>query len=86
MKRFLVYLFTIIIAIVSGHYLGNYCADSNEYVSWLAKSLKFGFDMQEFNLNVVSFTFGLHLSINFMQIFLIVFAIALSPTIIKSIK
>ena len=86
MKRFLVYLFMIVIAIITGHYLGNVCAGSNEYVSWLAKSLNFGMDVQKIDMNVFQLTFGYQLSINFLQIFLIAIAIAAAPSVMKAIK
>lgn len=86
MKRFVVYLLSIVFAISAGHYLGKACEDGSEFISWLSKSLDFGMDVQNINMNVFQIAFGFHISINYMQILFIILALVAAPAIIKSIK
>lgn len=87
MKMKLTYLFMIIIAILFGHLLGNACASANEpAIAWLGKSLNFGFDTTTFNLSAITLSLGLQVSINTIQILLILVAIALTPKVAAAIK
>ena len=86
MKRKLVYLFLIITAIISGHYIGKACLNGDPVWAWLGKQLEFGFDTTTINLHVLVLNLGLHFTINFLQIILIFLAIALSPKVSDAIK
>lgn len=87
MKMRLTYLFMIIVAIVFGHLLGNACAGMSEPgIAWLGKSLNFGFDTTTFNLTAITLNLGLHVSINTVQILLIILAIAMTPKVAAAIK
>lgn len=87
MKMKLTYLFLIIIAILSGHLLGNLFLGLNEpMISWLGKSLNFGFDTTTLNFNAITLSLGLQVSINTLQILFILLAIALAPKVAASIK
>ena len=87
MKLKLTYFFLIIVAIVTGHYLGVLCAGTEEeMVSWLGAALTFGFPPTVFNFSAVSFTLGVSFSINFLQILFLLLAIVLAPKVATAIK
>lgn len=86
MKRKLVYLFLIIIAIVTGHYVGKACLNGDAMWAWLGKQLEFGFNTTTVNLHVLALDIGMHFTINFLQIFLILLAVAIAPKVSDSIK
>ena len=87
MKLKLTILFCIIIGVLTGYYLGEVCTNSGlSYLTWLGKSLNFGFDTVNIDLNMLKVSFGLHMDINFTQIILTVILVALSPKIAASIK
>ncbi|MBR5370824.1 MAG: DUF4321 domain-containing protein [Oscillospiraceae bacterium] len=87
MKLKITILFCIIFGALAGYYLGALCAGSDiAYLAWLGKSLNFGFDTINVDLNMMKLSFGLHMDINFIQIFLTVLLVALSPKIAASIK
>ena len=87
MKKKLIYLLMIIMAIVFGYLLSNLCAGLDEpTVSWLGTSLSFGLEPATLDLHAFAVTFGLRLSISPIQILLILLAIVLSPKIAASIK
>lgn len=87
MKLKLIILLCIIIGVLTGYYLGEVCASSGlAYLAWLGKSLNFGFDTVNVDLNMLKFSFGLHMDVNFIQILLVVLLVALSPKIAASIK
>lgn len=87
MKMKLTYLFLIIIAVLIGFYLGNACADSGDpLIVWLGYSLDFGFGPVNINLSAFTVDFGLHFSINALQILLIALAITLTPKVAAAIK
>lgn len=87
MKLKLTYLFMIIMAIVFGHLLGNACSGMSEPgIAWLGHSLNFGFDTTTLNLSAITLNIGLHVSINTIQILLIILALAISPKIAEAIK
>lgn len=86
MKRKLVYLFMIITAICAGYFVGKLCVDKQPYIAWLGKTMEFGFDTTSFNMRAVVMNLGMHFSINFLQIILIIVAIALAPKVSDAIK
>ena len=87
MKNKLIYLLMIIMAIVFGYLLGNLCAGLEEpTVRWLGTSLSFGIEPGTLDLHAFAITFGLRVSINPIQILLILLAIVISPKIAASIK
>jgi len=86
MKKKLVYLFLIIIAIISGFFIGNWCSKGPEYLRWLGNSLSFSMNPTTFDLHAFSLTLGLSVSINFLQIILIFVALAVEPKVEKTIK
>ncbi|MBR6716872.1 MAG: DUF4321 domain-containing protein [Oscillospiraceae bacterium] len=87
MKLKLTYLFLIIIAILSGHYLGNACiATHDPMLEWLGKSLQFGFDPATIGLSAFTFTIGFRIAINFLQVMFIALAIVLAPKVAEAIK
>lgn len=87
MKNKLVYLLMIIIAIVFGYLLGNLCAGVQEpTVAWLGTALNFELQPATLDLHAFAITLGLRLSINPIQILMILLALLLSPKIAASIK
>ena len=87
MKLKLTILFCILFSVLAGFYLGQICLSSDiPYLTWLGKSLNFGFDTINLDLNMMKISFGLHMDINFLQIILTVLMVALSPKIAASIK
>lgn len=85
MKLKLTYLFMIITAILLGHVLGNACA-GDPTIAWLGKSLNFGFDTTTLNFSAFTLCIGLQVSINILQILLILIAVALTPKVAAAIK
>lgn len=87
MKTKLMYLFLIIVAILSGYLLGNLCAGVEEpTVSWLGTGLNFGFDTTTINLHAITLSLGLQVSINPLQVLFILLAIVLAPKVAAKIK
>ena len=87
MKLKLTILFCIIFSVLAGYYLGALCVSSDiPYLAWLGKSLNFGFDTINLDLNMMKIAFGLHMDVNFLQIILTVLMVALSPKIAAAIK
>lgn len=87
MKKTLVTIFSILVAIVGGHYLGIYCANNPEpMLSWLGYVVQFGFNTVSFNLSVIQLDFGLHIGINFVQLVLILIAALAGPKIAEGVK
>ena len=87
MKLKVTYLFLIITAIVTGHYLGIMCSGTGEeLVQWLGNALSFGFPPTVFNFAAISFTLGISFSINCLQILFILLAIVLAPKVAAKIK
>lgn len=83
--KFIVVLCLIISALV-GYYVGEICLASElSYLTWLGKGLNFGFDAVSIDLNFLQFTIGLHMNINFLQLFLAVILCVLSPKISQAI-
>lgn len=87
MKLKLTYTFMIIMAVVFGKTLGDACAAMSEPgIIWLGKYLNFGFDTVNFSFSAISLSFGLNISINPIQVLLIILAVAISPKISELIK
>ncbi|HAG14508.1 MAG TPA: hypothetical protein DCG49_11710 [Ruminococcus sp.] len=87
MKLKLTYFFTIIAAIVLGHFLGVMCSGTGEeLIQWLGTTLDFGFPPTSFNFAAMSLTLGVSFSVNFLQILFVLLAVVLSPKIASAIK
>ena len=87
MKLKITILVCIIFAVLTGYYLGALCVSSEiAYLTWLGKSLNFGFDTINIDLNMLKFSFGLHMDINFLQLLLTVILVACAPKIAAAIK
>lgn len=87
MKKKLIYLLMIIMAIVFGYLLGNLLTGLEEpTISWLGTALNFELAPATLDLHAFALTFGLRLAISPIQILLILLAIVLSPKIAASIK
>ena len=87
MKFKLTLLFCIIIAVISGSFLGSLCAKSAyKSISWLGLSTSFGFETKSLDLHVLQLSIGLHVDINVVQILLIAIALVIAPKIAASIK
>ena len=86
MKGKLTEFFLLVAAIVAGHFLGNVCADSLEpFISWMGFAISFGFDSINIDIDVLQLTIGFHMSINFLQIVLILLVVALGPQLRKAL-
>ncbi len=87
MKKKLIYLLMIIMAIVFGYLLGNLLTGLEEpTISWLGTALNFELAPTTLDLHAFAITLGLRLAISPIQILLILLAIVLSPKIAASIK
>lgn len=69
------------LAVVLGKLIGSVTV-GNPYLSWLGTSANFGFPSVPIDLAVVTFTFGIMISINVAQAILLLLAI-LVYTVIK---
>ncbi len=87
MKHKLTLFLCIVIAVIGGSFLGDFVAGLNsKYLSWMGIGTTFGFDAVNIDLHVLQLTFGLKMSINVIQILLVILAILVSHPIAKSIK
>ena len=87
MKKNMITFFAIIVAILGGYFLGIICVNTEEpMIMWLGQALEFGFDTFSLDLNVFQFSLGFHISINFVQLLLILIAALAGPKIAEGIK
>jgi hypothetical protein len=64
----------LLLAVVLGKIIGAACIGI-KYAAWLGAGASFGFSPLSVNLSVVSFTFGIMISINVAQAILLLIAI-----------
>jgi hypothetical protein len=64
----------LLLAVVLGKIIGAACIGI-KYAAWLGAGASFGFSPLSVNLSVVSFTFGVMISINVAQAILLLIAI-----------
>jgi hypothetical protein len=82
-KKTLLFIILLLIAIALGSFLGSIFEKTTGGLSWLAYSVDYSLSPTTLDLTIFSLTFGITLSINVAQIFLIVAAFILYPKISK---
>ncbi|MCC8112209.1 MAG: hypothetical protein LIO74_11695 [Ruminococcus sp.] len=80
MKKVIVYILTILAALLFGGVLGNVCADISA-LSWLDITLPLHVDAREFHLYIADVTFGIDSKFNIVQLILTIIAILIAPKI-----
>ena len=68
------FIILLLLAVVLGKIIGAACIGI-KYAAWLGAGASFGFSPLSVNLSVVSFTFGIMISINVAQAILLLIAI-----------
>ena len=87
MKLKLTYFFLIVIAIIAGYLLGNYCATLSEPIlQWFGKSFSFCLDPTAIHLTAFTITFGISLVVNPLEILFVLIAIVAAPKVAAAIK
>ncbi len=80
MKKVLVYIASIVVALVLGGVIGNLCENA-EALSWLDYTLPLHLDTHEWNWYIADVTFGIHSKYNIAQLLLTIIAIFTAPKI-----
>ena len=80
MKKAIVYILTIIVAVLLGGVIGNLCADISA-LNWLDYTLPLHVDTHEWNWYIADVTFGIDSKFNIAQLILTIIAIFTAPKI-----
>lgn len=80
MKKFLVYLCSIVVAVILGGVIGNLCAGIAP-LSWLDYAPPLHLQSHTWNLYVADLTFGIQSKFNIAQLLLTIVAIFVAPKI-----
>ncbi|MFR4393330.1 MAG: DUF4321 domain-containing protein [Ruminococcus callidus] len=80
MKKFLVYLCSIVVAVILGGVIGNLCAGIAP-LSWLDYAPPLHLKSHTWNLYVADLTFGIQSKFNIAQLLLTIVAIFVAPKI-----
>ena len=80
MKKFLVYLCSIVVAVILGGVIGNLCVGIAP-LSWLDYAPPLHLKTHEWNLYVADLTFGIQSKFNIAQLLLTIIACFVAPTI-----
>lgn len=80
MKKFLIYVAAIVVAMVLGGVIGNLCTNVTP-LSWLDYVPPFHMDEKHWNLYVLDMTFGFQSKFNIAQLILTIVAIFVAPKI-----
>lgn len=79
-KKILIYIVTIVVALVIGGVVGNLCADI-AVMSWLDYTPPFHLDTKELHLYITDITFGFQTKFNIAQVLLTIIGIFVAPKI-----
>lgn len=80
MKKVLVYIASIVVALVLGGVIGNLCADIAP-LSWLDYAPPLHIDTHDWNWYIANVTFGFQSKFNIAQLILTIVAIFTAPKI-----
>lgn len=80
MKKLLVYIASIVVALVLGGVIGNLCADVSS-LQWLNYTLPLHIKAHEWNWYIADVTFGIDSKFNIAQLILTIIALFTAPKI-----
>lgn len=80
MKKVLVYIASIVVALVLGGVIGSLC-ENMEALSWLNYTLPLHLDTHHWNWYIADVTFGIQSKYNIAQLLLTIIAIFVAPKI-----
>ncbi len=80
MKKILIYIASIVVALVLGGIIGTLCGNI-ESLSWLGYTLPLRIDTHEWNWYIADVTFGIQSKYNIAQLLLTIIAVFTAPKI-----